>query len=217
MVKELNGVPNLEEAKAILRESEGLNPGPWVMHSIHVGQCAALIAEYDPELDKDRAYILGMLHDIGRRFGKTNMRHVIDGYNFFMNLGYTDAAQICMTHSFPYQYIDAIFGKWDCSDEEHEFAANYIQNIEYTDYDRLIQLCDALALPEGCCLLEKRMMDVALRHGVNEYTVAKWKETFRIQKHFEGKIGRSIYSVLPGVVENTFGLQKKTFQSTGKY
>lgn len=208
MEKNLEKVPSLKEAKAILEESSCLNPGPWVEHSIYVGQCAALIAEHDPELDKNRADILGMLHDIGRRFGKTNMRHVIDGYSFLMERGYPDAARICMTHSFPYQYIDAIFGKWDCTDEEHEFAAKYIQNIKYTDYDRLIQLCDALALPEGCCLLEKRMMDVALRHGVNEYTVPKWKEIFNIQKYFECKIGASIYSVLPGVVENTFRIQK---------
>ncbi|MDF2673226.1 MAG: putative superfamily hydrolase involved in metabolism [Clostridiales bacterium] len=208
MIKNLYGVPNLKEAKAILEESAHLNPGPWVEHSIYVGKCAALIAEHDSELDKDRAYVMGMLHDIGRRFGKTNMRHVIDGYNFLMERGYPAGSQICMTHSFPYQYIDAIFGKWDCTDEEHEFAAKYIHNLEYNDYDKLIQLCDALALPEGYCLLEKRMMDVALRHGVNEYTVPKWKETFKIQKYFEGKIGCSIYSVLPGVVENTFGIQK---------
>lgn len=203
----LDEVPSLEEARKILKESECLNPGPWVMHSIYVGKCAALIAEHI-ELDKDSAYVLGMLHDIGRRFGKTNMRHVIDGYEFLTELGYPAAARISMTHSFPYKYVNAIFGKWDCTYDEHEFAANYINNIEYNDYDRLIQLCDALALPEGYCLLEKRMMDVALRHGVNEYTVEKWKATFNIQRYFEEKIGKSIYSVLPGVVENTFGIQR---------
>jgi len=30
--------------------------------------------------------------------------------------------------------------------------------------------------------MEKRMLDVALRYGgVNEHTVAKWRETFRIK------------------------------------
>lgn len=206
MEKYMDKAPTLKEAKGILEEASCLNPGPWVEHSIYVGKCAALIAEHDCELDKDRAFVLGLLHDIGRRFGRTNMRHVIDGYNFLMEMGYPAAARICMTHSFPYQYIDAIFGKWDCTDEEHEFAAQYIHNIKYNDYDRLIQLCDALALPEGYCLLEKRMMDVALRHGVNEYTVQKWKKVFGIKKYFEGRIGGSIYSVLPGVVENTFGI-----------
>lgn len=47
-------------------------------------------------------------------------------------------------------------------------------------------------------------MDVALRHGVHEYTVYKWKKTFEIKTHFENLMGKSIYSVLPGVVQNTF-------------
>lgn len=204
MKKVSEGAPSPREAKAILEEAACLNPGPWVEHSIYVGKCAALIAEHDSELDKNIAFVMGVLHDIGRRYGKTSMRHVIDGYNFLMEKGYPDAARISMTHSFPYQYIDGIFGKWDCTSDEYEFAKKYIQNIKYNDYDRLIQLCDALALPEGYCLLEKRMMDVALRHGVNEYTVPKWKEIFNIQKYFEKKLGASIYSVLPGVVENTF-------------
>lgn len=49
------------------------------------------------------------------------------------------------------------------------------------------------------------MIDVAMRHGVNEYTIKKWNETFEIQKYFEERIGKSIYSVLPNVIENTFG------------
>jgi hypothetical protein len=36
-------------------------------------------------------------------------------------------------------------------------------------------------------------------------TVEKWRAFLGLQTYFEGAIGRSIYSVLPGVVENTFG------------
>jgi len=63
---------------------------------------------------------------------------------------------------------------------------------------------DALALPSGFCLLEKRMVDVALRYGTTDYTVSKWKQIFKIKKDFESKIGCSIYSLLPGIVKNTF-------------
>ena len=50
------------------------------------------------------------------------------------------------------------------------------------------------------------MVDVALRHGINEYTMLKWKATFEIKDYFENKTGKSIYSILPGVFENTFSL-----------
>ena len=204
-MRELNlGVPNIEEAKLILAEGSKLNPGPWTEHSFYVGKAAELIAKEDKELDGDTALVLGMLHDIGRRFGITSMRHSIDGYKFATEKGHNLWARICITHSFPYKNIDAVFGKWDCSDEEYRFVKEYLDNIDLSAYDKLIQLCDALALPTGYCLMEKRMLDVAMRHGVNEYTIKKWKATFEIQKYFEERIGKSIYSILPNVVENTF-------------
>ncbi|OGG51643.1 MAG: hypothetical protein A3F84_01140 [Candidatus Handelsmanbacteria bacterium RIFCSPLOWO2_12_FULL_64_10] len=103
-----------------------------------------------------------------------------------------------------------ILSKWDCSEEETQFVKDYLAQVEYTDYDRLFQLCDALALPSGFCLIEKRLVDAALRHGINEHVVPKWRATIDIQQAFEKAIGRSIYSVLPGVMENTFGLELKT-------
>jgi hypothetical protein len=81
----------------------------------------------------------------------------------------------------------------------------YLARIEYSPYDRLIQLCDALALPDGFCLIEKRLLEVALRRGVNSFTVEKWKAFLEVQREFEDVIGCSIYSLLPGVVSNTFG------------
>jgi hypothetical protein len=49
-------------------------------------------------------------------------------------------------------------------------------------------------------------IQAALRHGINEYTTLKWNATFEIKEYFESKMGRSVYSILPGVVENTFRL-----------
>lgn len=132
------------------------------------------------------------------------MRHSIDGYNFAMEKGYSLLARICITHSFPYKNIDAVFGKWDCTEDEYKFVKEYLESIDFSAYDKLIQLCDSLSLPKGYCLMEKRMLDVAMRYGVNEYTIEKWKVTFEIKKYFEKRIGKSIYKVLPNVVENTF-------------
>jgi len=43
------------------------------------------------------------------------------------------------------------------------------------------------------------------RHGFNEHTLAKWQAYLALQQEFDQAIGTSIYQVLPGVVENTFG------------
>ena len=80
----------------------------------------------------------------------------------------------------------------------------FIKNAVYDDYDRLVQLCDALALPTGFCLLEKRFVDVAIRYGTHAATIDRWKKVLEIKLMFEKKTGCSIYDLLPGVIENTF-------------
>ncbi|MBW9159024.1 HD domain-containing protein [Clostridium sp. FP2] len=201
------GVPTLEEAKLLLLEGQKLNPGPWIEHSMNAGRAAELIAKNCKGLNPDVALVLGMLHDIGVRFGVSYMKHILHGYNFAMEKGYYKLAKVCLTHSFECQDIRTCFGRWDyCSDEEYSFIKNYIESAEYDDYDRLIQLCDALALPSGFCLMEKRMVDVALRHGIHGHIINKWRATFKNKQYFEERMGKSIYSVLPGVIENTFDL-----------
>lgn len=203
-------VPTLKEARAFLAEANERNPGAWVDHSVHVARAAEAIATYHPDLDPYDSYIMGLLHDIGRQEGATDMRHILDGYHFLEGKGFDDAARICITHSFPIQDVNAASGRWDCSEEDLRFVKDYLAGIEYNEYDRLFQLCDALALPSGFCLIEKRLVDAALRHGINEHVVPKWRATLDLQQRFESLIGRSIYSVLPGVMENTFGLELKT-------
>lgn len=197
-------IPSREEAKRLLSEAETLNPGPWVDHSIFTAVAARNIANCYKSLDPETAYILGYLHDIGRRFGFSHMRHIIDGYKFLSQLGYEDCARISLTHSFPLKDIESYSGNRDCNDEQLNFIKDYIDRVNYSEYDELIQLCDALTTPKGFCLLEKRLVDVALRYGVNDLTILKWRATFEIKRKFEDAIGRSIYGLLPGVEEMTF-------------
>jgi hypothetical protein len=198
------GLPRAQ-AEQILAEAELMNPGPWVQHSRNVALAAQLIAERHPRLDPETAYVLGLCHDIGRREGRYHIRHLIDGYRFLADLGYADAARISLTHSFPIPDIRVYVGEWDCSPQELAFLEQFIATTQFTEYDRLIQLCDAIAAPEGFCLMEKRIVDVALRLGINALTLAGWDARFKIKAEIEAVIGQSIYQVLPGVVEGTFG------------
>ena len=71
-------------AENALAEAEQLNPGPWADHSRYVALACQNIASRCPKLDKDLAYIYGLLHDIGRYAGVTSERHLIDGYRYCM-------------------------------------------------------------------------------------------------------------------------------------
>ena len=184
------------EAEKLLYEAEQRNPGAWIGHSKTTAFCAKAIAEHCDNLDADITYILGLLHDIGRREGVTDMRHIIDGYNYMTSLGYDDCAKICLTHSFPYKDIKSYNGQNDCTAEETEFINTFIENTEYEDYDKLIQLCDALALPDGATYIEKRLVDVVMRRGFNDLTIQKWKSFFGLKEYFDKKTGTDIYKLI---------------------
>lgn len=195
--------PTAEEALNELKIGYEINPTRWVDHARYTGEAARNIAKA-AKLDWEKAYVYGLLHDIGRRVGFTGIRHIVDGYNYAMEKGWDEIGRISMTHSFAANYPAINPSMMDLTEEEFEFTKKYLAEIEFDDYDILIHLCDNIALHSGYVLMEKRMVDISMRHGVHEGTVKRWEELFKIKKYFEEKMGKSIYSVLPGVVENTF-------------
>ena len=193
----------IQQAKQELKLAVQNNPGPWEQHSEVSADNARRIAERVPGMDPEKAWIMGLLHDIGRREGISGMRHIVDGYRYILSLGEPELAHICITHSYPYQDPDLYAGKNDCTPEEEKLVREVLMSRGYDDYDRLIQLCDAISLPEGACIMEKRFVDVVMRHGMEAFTVKKWKAYYEIKAHFDALCGCNIYTLLPGIVENS--------------
>ena len=179
--------PDRKTAEQAIREAYESNPGGWAEHSRYVAQACENIASHCKGLSGEKAYVLGLLHDIGRYAGVSSEKHLIDGYRYCSARGWSKAAQICI----------------DVSEEDFLFMKNFVANAVYDDYDLLVQLCDSLALPTGFCLLEKRFVDVTIRYGAHPFTVDRWKKILQIKAFFEEKAGCSIYDLLPGVVENS--------------
>lgn len=191
------------EAEKELKLAAQLNPGPWEQHSQSVAKNAQLIAEKVKNMDSDKAYILGLLHDIGRRAGVTGIKHIFDGYDYMLSLGEAEIARICLTHSFPMKDVNTFLGKYDCSPEQLDFLKEFLETVEYNNYDVLIQLCDAISLPNGACIMEKRFVDVAIRHGLPAFTIEKWKAFMNTKRYFDELCGCDIYTLLPNVFENS--------------
>ena len=190
-------LPTAEQALEELKLAEKLNPGPWVRHSVNVGIAARNIAEKVSWLSPEKAYIVGLLHDIGRRVGVVDIpTHVYEGYGYCMEKGWDEAARICMTHS--YLRMRDEFSAEPDSEQEKAIRA-YIMNCRADDYDRLIQLCDSLAVDYGFVILEKRFVDVTRRYGIMEGYIKGWDIAFSIKEYFEKAMGCSIYDVLPDV------------------
>lgn len=186
-------IPTREKAMELIRDGLACNPGPWGRHCITAAHCAEKIAHACGDMDSEKAYILGLLHDIGRKFGVRHLGHVSDGYTYMKQLGYDEVAKICLTHSFNNHTIDDYIGKFDASDEELRLIKTELDKAVYDEYDRLIQLCDSLAGAGGVLDVEDRMKDVKKRYGF--YPQAKWDTNIRLMQHFEKKMNQNIYIV----------------------
>ena len=182
--------PTREEAERLLAEAENCNPGPWGNHSRTAAHCAEAIAA-GAGMDAEKAYVLGLLHDIGRKFGKRHLGHVSDGYSYMMSLGYDDVARICLTHSFNEKDISKYVGNFDTTEEETDLIVRELAAVELDDYDRLIQLCDSIAGAEGVMDQIERMTDVKNRYG--DYDQEKWDTNIRLREYFEGRMGVDLY------------------------
>lgn len=60
-----------------------------------------------------------------------------------------------------------------------------LAKVNMDDYDKLIQLCDALAGSDGVLNIEDRMRDVKQRYGY--YPQEKWNSNIRLKNYFEKK------------------------------
>lgn len=202
-------LPTLAQAQAMLQQAGQMNPGPWTDHSHVVADCARKIAARCPGMDADKAYLCGLLHDIGRRYGVTGIAHVIDGYRYLLEQGFDETARICLTHSFADADINTCITKIDISDQDYHWLQHFLQQVEFDDYDRLIQLCDSIALAEGPTTLTVRMDDVLRRYG--NYPQSKRDAHFHIKYYFEQKMGSNIYTLLG--IDQTLQHQELTKKS----
>lgn len=189
----MEGYPDRAGAERLVTEAEACNPGAWGGHSRVAAKCAERIAAA-AGMDAEKAYILGLLHDIGRKFGVKHLGHVYDGYHYMLELGYGTAARICLTHSFSRPDLRVYIGNFDISEAQQQELQQLLHGLEFDDYDRLIQLCDCLAGAEGVMDMEERMADVKRRYG--SYPREKWDANMELKRYFEEKTGKDIYKIV---------------------
>ncbi len=192
---------NRKEAEKLLKNAVKINPGKWYEHSLNVALVSERLAE-ELNLDKDFAYVCGLLHDIGRIKKGIGLKHVIDGFNYLNDLGYPDIARYALTHTFIIKDVHSSCAMWDISTEEGKIIQDYLDNIDYNLYDEIIQLADHLGDANGIVTIERRLVDVHLRKGFTKDTLATWKKIFSLQDKLENIMGHSIYSLFPEIKDN---------------
>ena len=146
--------PTRQEAERLLIEAGKCNPGPWEDHSRVTALCAEKIARACRDMDVQKASVLGLLHDIGRKFGVKHLGHVYDGWKYMLECGYDEAARICLSHSFNEGKLEDYIGNFDISKQQIEEIRQALCGIEFDEYDKLIQLCDSIASADGVVDME---------------------------------------------------------------
>lgn len=129
------------------------------VHVFNVAKIAESIARHsDGRLDHDTAYALGLLHDIGRIKDETvtKVPHGVEGFNYLAEHGYPDLAPICLTHGF----ISKDIKKSDYPTYRNGLfkqVKNYLADLEYNDYDRVIQLADLFSRGKEILSIKQRL------------------------------------------------------------
>lgn len=191
---------NSKEALELLNKFNNDKNVGWINHSICVGNCAAVIAK-NLNLDEDYAKTLGYIHDIGKISDERDgvFPHAINGYNYIKKIGYPEQyAGICIKHSFLNNDIDCISNDRDETDKTnkyYDFVKEYILE-EYTVYEKIINLCD-LMCTNKILTVDKRMIDLLIRHGVFAKTHYHISETIKLKEYFDNLLGYNLYTLFP--------------------
>lgn len=182
----------------------------WINHCICVGNAASKIAKA-LNIDYEFAKTLGYIHDIGKMFkhnaNKNACSHAVNGYNYIKSLGYDEIyAGICIKHSFLNNDIDCLSNTSDEIDRtipDFDFLKNYISK-KYSIYEKIINLCD-LMCKEKIMTVEKRMIDLLMRHGIFKNTQYHIEETFKLKKYFDDLLGYNLYNLFRSeIIDSTF-------------
>ena len=176
----------------------------WVEHSVCVGNTAGGIAnalnKKGYKVDVDKAIALGYVHDIGKYNGKDH-DHAMSGYQYLKDKGYDDDyCNICLTHSYLNNDIICTAGGIP-NPNDNPFLTDFIKNHEYTIEEKIINLCD-LMCTNKVLTMEKRLIDLLVRHGVFETTQYHIKEALKLKQYFDNKLGYNLYNLFPEIKEN---------------
>ena len=200
-----------EKARNILEDArKHTEEDKWINHCFCVGNTAGRIAKAISEnginIDIDKTIALGYIHDIGKKYNENGgvFPHAINGYNYIKELGYEEEyAGICIKHSFLNNDIDCISNDRDETDKtnpNYNFVKKYINN-EYSLEEKIINLCDLMCTTKTLTV-EKRMIDLLLRHGVFVKTHYHIEETVKLKAYFDDLLGYNLYDLFPEIKEN---------------
>lgn len=176
---------------------DGFDEVSWRAHSFGVARLAEKIAARTSFMDPYRAYVSGLLHDIGKRWNEygENTFHPLSGYHYMSAFGFKEVARTCLTHSFLVR--GSRKNLMPNPDNLVAEAARLVRPLRYDDYDRLIQLCDWLNDCGTDCTIEFRARSLIRRYSElpERRTMVLADAAQRLKARFDRVCGGDIYEI----------------------
>lgn len=173
---------------------------PWIEHSRAVADFAEKVAvrmrENGHEIDPDMAYACGLLHDVGRCEAiDTDMHHTVAGYEILMARDFLVPAEVALSHTF-YGYGRVGYDEYwrEMSADDIDLITNFMLEHKTSDYDRLVQLADNMALGAGVTTIDARFVHVFTRHK-REHAAEYLALLYELKQYFDQKCGENIYEL----------------------
>ena len=201
----MSGYPNISQAitlwqerlSGVLSYSKNNIEIEYIYHTTNVADAAYRIAQ-KCNLDTQKAYIAGLLHDYGKiqNEKKSGLAHFIVGYEKMIELGFDFVAKICLSHSFPIK--DFSFDDYSSYKIEDLIKVkNILSKVEYDEYDRLIQLCDIFFEGTNKVTYQKRIECIKNRYNLTDKQLKSLTIGAENNKLFFDKLcGCDVYSIL---------------------
>lgn len=170
----------------------------YVFHTQGVAFASRIIAAHIPTLDPETAYICGLLHDYGKKYNEREIGcfHGLIGYKELSSLGFELPARICLTHTFADKNIYiADFPSYPQRDLCE--CQKLLSEIEYNDYDRLIQFTDRLF--EGFTMIPfaERAKAIGSRYNLSDSIVNKLiADGQKLKDYIDYRCGKDVYEII---------------------
>lgn len=177
------------------------------VHIFNVARIAEHIARHtlsSPHaLDPDTAYALGLIHNIGRIKDetKTKVPHGLEGFDFLIKSGLKNLAPISLTHNFVSKQINPADFPVYSKHQIHE-ASNILSDIEYNDYDRLIQLADNFSRGREILSLKER---INKNREFYHSPVSFEKDIFSLRDYFNNKYNINVENLVNDLFKDYTG------------
>lgn len=184
--KDFGNIPNKDKIIYYLIENNKRNK-KLAERSFSIGNMAKKIAG-EIDLDKDIAFATGCLFDIGKTEEEDPGKSLIKGYQILRKDSYFFPARIAISHAFVTKDVEDSLIISDLDEKDIHFLKNFLFQISYNDYDRLIQVLDG-------GFYENSYMGILEKNEISKsYDKEALEKLINLEEYFEKKLGKKLIS-----------------------